>query len=223
MEYNVIEKFLSIDGEGPTAGELAAFIRFGGCSLACTWCDTAYSIPMGIKGELLTKEEIYGFIKGTGASNVTITGGEPLIQYGIEELLYFLAKDQDLLIHIETNGSIPVYEFESLVPLDNISFIIDYKLPGSGMEDRMDLKNYELIGKKDVCKFVISSLEDLERAKKVVDTYNLTDKCLVYFSPVSSMIKPVFIVEFMKQHRLNKIRLQIQLHKIVWSPETRGV
>ncbi|MHC1719380.1 MAG: putative 7-carboxy-7-deazaguanine synthase QueE [Clostridiaceae bacterium] len=223
MKYNVIEKFLSIDGEGPTAGELAAFIRFGGCNLSCAWCDTAYSIPMEIKGELLTKEEIYGFIKDTGARNVTITGGEPLIQYGIEELLYFLAQDNDLLIHIETNGSIPVYELERLVPLENISFIVDYKLPGSGMEDRMDLKNYELIGKKDVCKFVISSLEDLERARKVVDTYNLTDKSLVYFSPVSSMIKPVVIVEFMKEHRMNKIRLQIQLHKIVWSPETRGV
>lgn len=223
MEYNVIEKFLSIDGEGPTAGELAAFIRFGGCSLACAWCDTAYSIPMEIKGELLTKEEIYGFIKSTGARNVTITGGEPLIQYGIEELLYFLAQDKGLLIHVETNGSIPVYEFEKLVPLENISFIIDYKLPGSGMEDRMDLKNYELIGKKDVCKFVISSLEDLKRAKEVVEEFNLTEKCLVYFSPVSSMIQPVVIVEFMKEHRMNRIRLQLQLHKIVWAPETRGV
>ena len=98
--FNIVEKFLSIDGEGPTAGEIATFIRFGGCNLACDWCDTAYSIPKTIKGEALSKEDIYNFIKENGAKNVTLTGGEPLIQSGIEELIYFLAKDLNLLIHI---------------------------------------------------------------------------------------------------------------------------
>ena len=66
MVYNIIEKFLSIDGEGPTAGEIATFIRFGGCNLSCIWCDTAYSIDMNVKGEALTKEEIYDYIKDNG-------------------------------------------------------------------------------------------------------------------------------------------------------------
>ncbi|MBL4931239.1 putative 7-carboxy-7-deazaguanine synthase QueE [Clostridium paridis] len=220
MLYNVIEKFLSIDGEGPTAGELATFIRFGGCNLACSWCDTAYSIPKSVKGEPLTKEDIYKYIKDNGTKNVTLTGGEPLIQEGIEELIDFLSKDKELLIHIETNGSIPVYKYEKI---DNVIFILDYKLPSSNMEQKMDTKNYENLRDIDVCKFVIESMEDLQKAKEVIEKYKLSEKCLVYFSPITTKIKPVEIVEFMKVNKMNNIRLQIQLHKIIWSPETRGV
>ena len=223
MTYNIIEKFLSIDGEGPTAGEIATFIRFGGCNLSCVWCDTAYSIDKNTKGELLTKEEIYNFIKNNGATNVTITGGEPLIQEDIEDLICFLAQDLNLLIHIETNGSIPITSFKKITELNNVSFIVDYKLPGSNMEDKMNLINYELISKKDVCKFVIDSWEDLLRSKEIIDKYNLIEKCQVYFSPITSNIEPTLIVEFMKTNKMNHIKLQIQLHKIIWSPKTRGV
>ena len=223
MRYNIIEKFLSIDGEGPTAGEIAAFIRFGGCNLSCAWCDTAYSIDRSASGEQLTKEEIYSFIKGTAARNVTITGGEPLIQDGIEDLVYFLSQDQELFIHIETNGSVPVYGFKRISPLSNVSFIVDYKLPGSRMESRMDLKNFELLSSRDVCKFVIGSRDDLEKAKLIIDRYGLAVKCLVYLSPITSMIEPVEIVEFMKKKKMNRIRLQLQLHKIIWTPDAKGV
>jgi 7-carboxy-7-deazaguanine synthase len=223
MKYNVIEKFLSVDGEGPTAGEIATFIRFGGCNLVCDWCDTSYSISRKVKGELLTKEEIYKFIKENGAENVTLTGGEPLIQDGIEELIYFLAEDSNLLIHIETNGSVPFYKFEKIKDLNNVSFIVDYKLPSSKMENNMHMKNFEVLSSKDVCKFVIGTMEDLEKAKVILENYKLVEKCLVYFSPITTTIKPVEIVEFMKVNKLNGVRLQIQLHKIIWSPETRGV
>jgi 7-carboxy-7-deazaguanine synthase len=223
MRYNIIEKFLSIDGEGPTAGELAAFIRFGGCNLSCAWCDTAYSIDFNTAGEQLTKEEIYSFVKGTGARNVTVTGGEPLIQDGVEELIYHLAMDPELMVHIETNGSVPVRSFRSLTPLANVSFIVDYKLPDSRMEDRMDLGNFEHISSKDVCKFVIGSPEDMEKAREIIDRYSLEEKCLVYLSPITSLIEPVEIVEFMKKNRMNRVRLQLQLHKIIWSPDTKGV
>lgn len=223
MKYNVIEKFLSIDGEGPTAGELATFIRFGGCNLACSWCDTKYSIAKNIKGEVMTKEDIYVFIKENGTKNVTLTGGEPLIQEDIEELISFLSKDMELLIHIETNGSIPIYQYNKIKNLNNVSFIVDYKLPSSEMEKTMDLKNLEEVTLKDVYKFVIGSRVDLERAKELVDYYNLTEKTLVYFSPITSTIEAVEIVEFMKNNKMNNIRLQIQLHKIIWSPKTRGV
>jgi len=223
MGYNIIEKFLSIDGEGPTAGEIATFIRFGGCNLCCTWCDTAYSIDGEIKGEILRKEDIYKYIKDNGTKNVTLTGGEPLIQKEIEELIYFLAKDSELLIHIETNGSVPIYKFNRLDNLDNVSFILDYKLPSSKMENKMDMKNYEMLTKKDVCKFVIETMEDLIKAKEIVERYSLTEKSLVYFSPITTNIEPSLIVEFMKKHKMNNIRLQIQLHKIIWSPETREV
>lgn len=223
MVYNVIEKFLSIDGEGPTAGEIATFIRLGGCNLNCSWCDTEYSIPCNVKGESLTKEYIYEYIKANDANNVTITGGEPLIAENIEELICFLAKDENLLIHIETNGSIPIYNYKKLKGMNNVSFIVDYKLPSSKMENKMHMKNYEVISEKDVCKFVIGTVEDLKTAKKIVDKYRLVEKCLVYFSPITTTIEPVKIVDFMKENKLNKVRLQIQLHKIVWSLETRGV
>lgn len=223
MFYNVIEKFISIDGEGPTAGEIAAFIRFVGCNLNCSWCDTAYSIDRDSKGEAMTKDEIYKFIKDAGTTNVTLTGGEPLIQEGIEELIYFLAKDKTLSIHIETNGSIPYYKLKKVWDLENVCFILDYKLPESRMENKMDFKNYEVIQKKDVCKFVIASKEDLTRALEIVKTYNLTEKSTVFFSGVLGKIKYVDIVDFMKENKLNKIKLQLQLHKIIWLPETRGV
>lgn len=223
MNYNVIEKFLSIDGEGPTAGEIATFIRFGGCNLKCDWCDTAYSISRSAIGDSLTKEEIYIIIKENGTKNVTLTGGEPLIQEGIEDLIYFLAKDSKLLIHIETNGSVPFYKLERINHLNNVSFIVDYKLPSSKMESKMHLKNFEMLSSKDVCKFVIGTEEDLKKAKIVLEKYKLLRKCLVYFSPITTSIKLVKIVEFMKANKLNGVRLQIQLHKIIWNPETRGV
>lgn len=223
MVYNIIEKFLSIDGEGPTAGEIATFIRFGGCNLCCSWCDTAYSIDKNLLGEALTKEEIYRYIKKNGANNVTITGGEPLIQEGIEDLISFLGRDPELLIHIETNGSVPIYNFKKIGALNNVSFIVDYKLQSSGMENEMDLKNYEILSNKDVCKFVIASRLDLLRAGEIVDRYKLTEKCGVYFSPIPSRIDPLEIVEFMKSNNMNHIKLQLQLHKIIWPPETRGV
>ena len=87
----------------------------------------------------------------------------------------------------------------------------------------MDLRNFELVSSKDVCKFVIGSSEDLSRAKAIIDSYRLAEKCLVYLSPITSLIDPVQIVEFMKENRMNRIRLQLQLHKIIWSPDTKGV
>lgn len=223
MLYNIIEKFISIDGEGPSAGELAVFIRFGGCNLRCSWCDTAYSFDDAPDTETLTKEEIYKFIKESGASNVTITGGEPLIQNGIEELIYYIAQDKNLIIHIETNGSVPVHKLTSIKHLDNVCFVLDYKLPGSNMESSMYCVNYELIEKKDACKFVVASETDLLKALEVIKKYNLIEKCSIFLSPVWGKIHPLAIVEFMKAHNLNKVRLQLQLHKIIWPPETRGV
>ena len=82
--FNIVEKFLSIDGEGPTAGELATFIRFQGCNLRCSWCDTTYSFEKESIKEVLSAEEIYEYIKKNKAINDTLTGGEPLIQNGIE-------------------------------------------------------------------------------------------------------------------------------------------
>lgn len=227
-KYNVIEKFYSIDGEGPTAGEIATFIRLGGCNLNCSWCDTGYSIEKNIMGEQMTAREIHEYIKDNGATNVTITGGEPLIQTGISDLLVLLSKDPELAIHIETNGSVSIKEFKDKLFTEkcgktNISFILDFKLPHSNMEKHMNRENLNLVDKNDVYKFVVASKEDLEVAQEIIVKYNLVNRTLVYLSPVLGKIELQDIVEFMKEHKMNKVRLQVQLHKIIWSPDMRGV
>lgn len=219
--FNVIEKFLSVDGEGPTSGQLATFIRFQGCNLRCSWCDTTYSYNKESISETLSAEEIYEYIKENQVINVTLTGGEPLLQENIEELLELLNNDESLNVHIETNGSVDIEPFKKA--FDNLTFIVDFKLPLSGMTSKMNLNNLKSVDYNDVYKFVIGSHEDLEKAYEIIKEYDLTERCLVYFSPVSSVINMQDIVEYMKQRNLNKVRLQVQLHKIIWNPETRGV
>lgn len=219
--FNIIEKFLSIDGEGPTAGELATFIRFQKCNLRCSWCDTTYSFGKESIKEVLNSQEIYDYIKENKAINVTLTGGEPLIQKNIDELLDILDKDKDLKVHIETNGSIDIEPFKK--KYKNISFILDYKLPSSKMTKEMSENNLNVVDSNDVYKFVVGSIEDLQLAYEIIKDYDLTSKCLVYFSPVFGDIELQEIVEFMKEKNLNKVKLQVQLHKIVWNKDTRGV
>lgn len=222
--FNVIEKFISIDGEGPTSGELATFIRFQGCNLRCSYCDTKYSWDEeSINNvEILSAEEIYDYIKSTKVKNVTLTGGEPLIQKNISSLLELLNNDKDLVVHIETNGSINIKEFKD--KYKNIIFILDYKSPSSNMMKQMDKENFDLIDKKDMYKFVIGSKEDINKALEIIKLYKLQNKCLVYFSPVfDSSLTMEEIVDFMKENNLNNVRLQVQLHKIIWDKEVRGV
>lgn len=219
----VIEQFISLDGEGPTAGELAYFVRFQGCNLRCSWCDTAYSWDDTVPAQWKTAQQIYEAIKASGIGNVTLTGGEPLAQQDILALLQLLAQDKALAVHIETNGSVDIGPYRQACPADNICYILDYKLPVSGMEAQMCLANLQQVRRQDVYKFVIASEEDLCRAIELVQTYQLEQRCQVFFSPVREQIDPLRIVEAMKAHRLNGVRLQLQLHKILWPKEMRGV
>lgn len=219
----VIEQFISLDGEGPTAGELAYFVRFEGCNLRCSWCDTAYSWDNSTAVQWKEAQQIYEEIKASGIRNVTLTGGEPLQQQDIASLLQILAQDHTLLVHIETNGSIAIAPLQERFPAEHICYILDYKLPASGMESQMCLDNLQRVRKQDVYKFVIASEEDLSSAIRIVQNYQLAQRCQVFFSPVRELIDPLLIVEAMKAQRLNDVRLQLQLHKILWPKEMRGV
>lgn len=221
-QFKVVEKFVSINGEGTAAGELAVFVRFAGCNLNCSYCDTQYANKSDVQVQYMTSEEIYNYIKETKVTNVTLTGGEPLMQPGIIELLEVLSKDKELSVEIETNGSIPLKNFSSIEE-NPPKFTMDYKLRGSNMEEMMLLENFGVLGSKDTVKFVASSIKDLERAKEIIEEYNLVDRTNVYFSPVFGSINPEEIVEFMKDNNMNKVNLQLQLHKIIWAPEKRGV
>lgn len=221
MKFKVVEKFVSINGEGTLAGQLAIFIRFAGCNLNCSYCDTTWANELDVSYELMTSNEIYKYIKSTGVRNITLTGGEPLLQEGIIELLKVLSNDKELHVEIETNGSISLNKF---LDIENPpSFTMDYKLSSSNMEDKMLVDNFNYLSTKDTVKFVSGSMEDLQKAKYIIDTYNLVDKTNIFISPVFGKINMDKIVEFMKFNNLNGVNLQVQLHKIIWNPNDRGV
>ena len=217
----VVEKFVSINGEGTHAGELAVFLRFRGCNLNCGFCDTKWANAADAPATEESAEELVEYVRQTGVQNVTLTGGEPLLHASVRELLQALGQLPDIRIEIETNGSIDLTPFQDLVPRP--SFTMDYKLPGSGMEAAMCLDNFALLQQTDTVKFVAGSQEDLERALELIQRYRLPQRCHVYLSPVFGKIDPADMVEFMKQHRLNAVRLQLQMHKFIWDPNQKGV
>ena len=221
VKFKVVEKFISVNGEGPLSGQLVVFIRFAGCNLNCSYCDTTWANKKDVNYDLMSSDDIYKYIKSTDIRNITLTGGEPLLQEGIIELLEILSIDTSLHVEIETNGSVLVNKFLSM---DNPpSFTLDYKLPSSNMESNMNLDNYNYLSYKDTVKFVAGSITDLQKSKFIIDKYGLSTKTNVYISPVFGQISLETIVEFMKDNKMNGVNLQMQLHKIIWDPNKRGV
>ena len=129
--------------------------------------------------------------------------------------------DRELFVEIETNGSVDISLFKKI---DNTpSFTMDYKLDYSKMENKMFLDNLKKLDKRDVIKFVSGSQKDLEILKNIVEKYNLIERTKVYVSPVFGAIEPSVIVDWMIENNLNGMNLQIQMHKIIWDPEKKGV
>lgn len=253
----VVEKFISINGEGTRAGELAVFLRFKGCNLSCSYCDTTWANESACPYEENTPNELLEYVISTGVKNVTLTGGEPLLQKEIKTLIEILL-DANLRVEIETNGSVSMNAFLEREPESLLgskgkpesssdikeeasfsddrenpeyssetkkrpAFTMDYKLPSSGCEAAMNLDNMELLTSEDTVKFVAGNREDLEKALEIIERYQLTKRCHVYLSPVFGSIEPAQIVDFMMEHKLNDVRLQIQMHKVIWDPNMRGV
>ena len=218
MKVKLVEKFVSINGEGQRAGEPALFLRFPGCNLNCSYCDTRWANDVNAKAAKMSVSDIVKAVEDVKIDNVTLTGGEPLLQKDIRELIHLLLQ-AGLQVETETNGAVDLSAFCEERPV----FTMDYKLPSSGCEEYMITENMELLGKDDTVKFVCGSQKDLLKALDVIQTYNLTNRCHVYLSPVFGSIEPVQIVEFMLKHRLNGVRLQIQMHKVIWDPNERGV
>lgn len=216
----VVELFTSIEGEGVRAGRLCTFIRLAGCNLNCTYCDTKQAQDFNV-GTDMTAEEIVAQVDSISLSDlVTLTGGEPLSRcrkdvLELLELLYL----KGYQVNIETNGSVDVLPFRAFT---NTFFTVDYKSPSSGCEGAMVVPMFYKLRSRDVVKFVVGSIEDLETAVRVCSNDRI--RAVVYVSPVFGQIEPVEIVEFMKQHPIcSDWRLQIQLHKVVWDPNMKGV
>jgi len=218
--YPVAEYFVSVNGEGLSSGYLSAFVRLRGCNLRCNYCDTEWACRPDCPVTPMTARQILDQVREDGVDRVTLTGGEPLLSKEID-LLISLLTGQGIQVEIETNGSVSILPYLQLSPRP--AFTLDYKCPGSGMDSFMLEENFRCLDRRDCVKFVVSNRNDLEKAKEVADFFELDKQCSVILSPVFERIEPEEIVEFMKEHKWNSARIQLQLHKFIWPPDKRGV
>ena len=209
----VCEIFLSIQGESTYAGLPCVFIRMSGCNLRCAYCDTTYAYEEGME---LSEEDIFKQAVSYGISLIEITGGEPLMQKDVFQLIKRLL-DSSLTVLVETNGSI------NFSGVDRRAIIImDIKSPGSGMCEMMDLENLRLLKSQDELKFVIADRGDYEWTRDFIRKHGLSGKCTILLSPVFGVFSPRDLSRWMLDDRL-RARLNLQLHKYIYGPEERGV
>ncbi|MGL5767506.1 MAG: putative 7-carboxy-7-deazaguanine synthase QueE [Sarcina sp.] len=216
----IVEIFQSIDGEAIRAGLITNFIRVAGCNLRCSYCDTKYAL-LKTQGEEISLDEILKKLD-KNIKNITLTGGEPL--WNKEESMLLLDRliAEGYSVSVETNGAIDLTDFIKKYP--DVVFIVDYKVPSSNMEDKMNINNFNILREIDCVKFVVGTNEDLEKMKEIIENTNLKDgKTSIFVSPVFSKIDPKDIVEFLLDNKLNNVRLQIQMHKVIWDPNMKGV
>ena len=212
----VVEIFASIEGEGKRAGLPATFIRLYGCNLHCAYCDTRYGCE-GNDYKDMSFEEIINGVDSFGIPNVTITGGEPLVHDNIHVLIKeLLDSPRKYNVNVETNGSIVPWMLHP-----RLFYTMDFKTFSSGMTSKMEPMAFEFLDSRDVLKFVVGSKEDMDQAVSVLHELRSTPK--VYFSPVWGKIEPAEIVEYLLINKMYHCRVQLQLHKIIWDPQTRGV
>ena len=207
----VCEIFKSIQGESSYAGMPCTFIRLAGCNLRCSYCDTTYAYN---EGSEFSEEDIVDEVRRAGIGLVEVTGGEPLLQKGICQLIRRLL-DEGYKVLIETNGSINIKEVDRRAVI-----ILDIKTPGSGMNAEMDLSNVDVIKNTDEIKFVITNRGDYEWSKDIINRYNLINKCHLLMSPVYGMLPAEELARWMVEDRLGA-RLNLQLHKYIFGCDRR--
>lgn len=214
----IVEIFKSIEGEGIRSGRICTFVRVAGCNLRCSYCDTTYSFSVNDATQM-TLQQIVEQVDNLDCKTVTITGGEPLLYNEVTELINcLLAKGYN--INVETNGSIDI----SLIkrrPTDKLMFTIDWKSPSSKMDSKMKAINFQKALPRDVFKFVVGDKNDLIQMAYVLKQHKTLAH--IYVSPVFGKIQLVDIVDFLKTNKLHNITLQVQLHKLIWDPNERGV
>ncbi|HKY70502.1 MAG TPA: 7-carboxy-7-deazaguanine synthase QueE [Nitrospira sp.] len=209
----VTEIFHSIQGESSFAGQPCVFVRLTGCPLRCTWCDTEYAFYGGNEQSI---EEILLKVGSYACRLVEVTGGEPLAQADVFPLISQLCdRGHDVLI--ETSGAIDTTAVDPRAHL-----ILDVKCPGSGMSDRMHWPNVARLTGKDEAKFVLADRTDYEWARHILAQHELANRCTVLMSPVFGSLDPRQLAEWVLADRL-PVRLQLQLHKLIWTPDMRGV
>lgn len=210
----VNEIFYSIQGESTKAGLPCIFIRLTYCNIRCIYCDTEYAF---YEGKDMTIDEILNDIKKYNCSLVEITGGEPLVQENVHELMKILS-DNGYTVMLETGGSLPIENVDKRVKV-----IMDLKTPYSKMEKKNRYENISYLKSSDEVKFVIGSREDYDWAKDKIMEYDLLNKVeQVLFSPVFDKVENIELAKWILDDSLN-VRFQLQMHKYIWHPEERGV
>ena len=208
------EIFYSIQGESTYAGRPCVFVRLTACDLRCSWCDTPYSFYEGRKRSL---DDVVAEVERYNCPLVEVTGGEPLLQEEVYPLLErLLASGRTVLL--ETGG----HRSTERVPAPVVT-ILDVKCPGSGEAHRNDWANLDRVRPHDEVKFVIKDRADYEYARDVVQKRGLAGRVsAILFSPVHGVLEPKQLSEWVLADRL-PVRVQLQVHKYIWDPNTRGV
>ena len=209
----VNEIFYSIQGESTRAGQACVFVRLTGCQMRCRWCDTVYSF---YEGNFRSFAEIEAEVASHGCPLVEVTGGEPLLQ---PATIPFLARlcDAGYEVMLETGGGIDIS------PVDpRVRRIVDIKCPGSGESSNNLWSNLDVLRSTDELKLVLAGEEDYLWARDLVTSRRLFEICPVHFSPVHGEIVLADLAAWILRDRL-PVRLQVQLHKLIWDPQTRGV
>jgi 7-carboxy-7-deazaguanine synthase len=211
------EIFYSIQGESTFAGEPCVFVRLTGCDLRCTYCDTEYAF---YEGKRRTLDSIIEEVGTHPCKLVEVTGGEPLLQKRVHTLMSRLC-DAGYTVLIETSGA------HDIGPIDTrVHRIMDLKTPSSGEGERNLMSNLPLLGVRDEVKFVIGSDEDYDWAKAQVlaGVPGWADRVnAILFSPVFGKMTPLNLATRVMADALPRVRMQIQMHKIIWEPNQRGV
>jgi 7-carboxy-7-deazaguanine synthase len=209
----VNEIFHSIQGESTRAGRPCVFVRLTGCHLRCTWCDTEYAFH---EGRPMSVEAVIEQVDGYGCRLVEVTGGEPLLQAEAIPLMQGLL-DRGYEVLLETGGALPIDE----VP-PGVGRIVDVKCPGSGESERNRWENLARLGDGDEVKFVIRDRADFDWAAERVRELGLGRRCPVLFSAVHDDLEPGRLADWVLAERL-PVRVQLQLHKLLWPGVPRGV
>jgi len=206
----ITEIFHSLQGEARSVGVPTVFVRLTGCPLRCQYCDTAYAFEGGKQQAIA---DILRTVKDFNCDYVTVTGGEPLAQPNCQPLLARLC-DQGLQVSLETGGAMPIDDVD-----ERVSIVLDLKTPGSAEVGRNRVENIALLRPKDQVKFVICDRKDYEWSRAKMLEYRLTERAgEVLFSPSHEQLSARELAEWILQDRL-RVRLQVQLHKILWGGE----
>lgn len=207
------EIFYSIQGESTYAGLPTVFVRLSGCHLRCTYCDTTYAYHEGEQQQL---DQILDKVRSYGTEYVCVTGGEPLLQKEVYTLMTQLC-DEGFKVSLETSGDISCAKVDT-----RVKKIIDVKTPDSGEFGKFNEENLNFADVNSEFKFVICSERDFIWAQDFVKAHNLTSRTTVLYSPSFRVIDENWLAKKILSER-SSARLQLQLHKYIWSSETRGV